>query len=131
MALNKQKEASRSHTRQLANRVKFKSIVNDSLLASADNFDEVMHKTMTSQSPRKKSIVSQSKTLQNSMKKLDLAKAQMTKGGAKIEDEEVFDRHMAVMQISSPSAETNLNPLFMNTKYFNMKTAEYKAAKLQ
>jgi|TARA_B110000285_G_C15108257_1_gene609340 hypothetical protein len=40
---------------------------------------------------------------------------------------------MAVKKLSTLTGEkeSNLNPLFMNTKCFNMKTAEHAAAKKQ
>ena len=95
-----------------------------------------MHKTMTAESPKRKLIASsQPQSIRNSYTKIDLSKIKKLKKNDSKEDEEIFDRHMAtaVMQTNTPSitADTNLNPLFMNTKRFNIKTSEYAAAKLQ
>lgn len=45
-------------------------------------------------------------------------------------DECLFDRELAKVAVSNP-IETNLNPLFLNTRQFNNTTIEYKTFKAE
>lgn len=89
-----------------------------------------MHKTMSAASPRiKKPFATNKQSVAlNSEKKIDLTR--VSKIIQKKVDEELFDKDLAVLQMSTPVADGNLNPLFMNTRQFNMTTVEHATAKL-
>lgn len=44
-------------------------------------------------------------------------------------DEEVFDKEVAQYAYNSPESKASLNPLFMNTRSFNISTTDYKQLK--
>ena len=47
-------------------------------------------------------------------------------GPTPLGDEESFDKDVALYAFSSPQSKGNLNPLFMNTRAFNVSTTDYK-----
>ena len=66
--------------------------------------------------------------------KLNLAAINKSKKNSIIQpkiDEELFDKDLAIIQMSTPDNSNNLNPLFMNTRQFNMTTVEHATAKMQ
>ena len=46
-------------------------------------------------------------------------------------DDETFDKEVAVYAFNSPESKASLNPLFLNTKSFNMTTNEYRQLRTQ
>ena len=45
------------------------------------------------------------------------------------DDGELFDKEMAMYAMHSPQAKQSLNPLFQNTKQFNVSTLDYRNLK--
>ena len=44
-------------------------------------------------------------------------------------DDEMFDKYMALYAYNSPETKSKANPLFMNTRQFNVSTQDYKMLK--
>lgn len=52
-------------------------------------------------------------------------------GPSPLGDDENFDKDVAIYAFNSPEARTSSNPLFMNTRAFNVSTTDYKLLKTQ
>lgn len=53
----------------------------------------------------------------------------MANAPSSIEEDEAFDKYMAVYAYNSPENKSKANPLFMNTRQFNISTQDYKQLK--